>query len=113
MTRRGAIATSMPVFGLRPTRSPLSRRMKLPKPEIFTFLPCGQRMAHVVQDALDQLRRFGARQAKPIVNDVRQVGAGQGPAESSSLLIRAMPRSAILCFSRRKPRPPTRHITFA
>src|SRR4029453_17570732 len=39
MTRRGAIGTSTPVLGLRPMRWPLSRRMKLPKPEIFTFCP--------------------------------------------------------------------------
>src|SRR5437762_1648271 len=37
ITRRGAIGTSTPVFGLRPTRSPLSRRMNVPKPEILTF----------------------------------------------------------------------------
>ena len=37
ITRRGAIGTSIPVLGLRPIRWPLSRRMKLPKPEIFTF----------------------------------------------------------------------------
>src|SRR3990170_6126403 len=39
ITRRGAIGTSTPVFGLRPTRCPLSRRMKLPKPEILTLFP--------------------------------------------------------------------------
>ena len=39
ITRRGAIGTSTPVLGLRPIRCPLSRRMKLPKPEIFTFCP--------------------------------------------------------------------------
>src|SRR3954465_2191121 len=39
ITRRGAIGTSTPVFGLRPTRCPLSRRMKVPKPDTFTFLP--------------------------------------------------------------------------
>ena len=39
ITRRGAIGTSMPVFGLRPMRWPLSRRMKVPKPETFTFWP--------------------------------------------------------------------------
>ena len=39
ITRRGAIGTSTPVFGLRPTRWPLSRRMKVPKPEILTFCP--------------------------------------------------------------------------
>src|SRR5690606_11877082 len=36
ITRRGVIGTSIPVLGLRPTRSRLSRRMKLPKPEILT-----------------------------------------------------------------------------
>src|SRR5688572_406861 len=45
-TRRGAIGTSTPVFGLRPTRSPLSRRMKLPKPDIFTFAP-SDRAEHI------------------------------------------------------------------
>src|SRR3546814_2139344 len=38
-TRRGAIGTSTPVLGLRPIRSPLSRRTKVPKPEILTFSP--------------------------------------------------------------------------
>ena len=38
-TRRGAIGTSTPVLGLRPTRSPLSRSTNVPKPEIFTFSP--------------------------------------------------------------------------
>src|SRR3546814_5765738 len=35
-TRRASIGTSMPVFGFRPMRRPLSRRIKVPKPEIFT-----------------------------------------------------------------------------
>src|SRR4051812_29815232 len=39
ITRRGAIGTSTPVLGLRPTRCPLSRRMNVPNPEIFTFWP--------------------------------------------------------------------------
>src|SRR5215470_2104264 len=38
-TRRGRIGTSCPVFGLRPTRWPLSRTVKLPKDEIFTDSP--------------------------------------------------------------------------
>jgi len=39
ITRRGAIGTTTPVLGLRPTRSFLSRSTKVPKPEIFTFSP--------------------------------------------------------------------------
>src|SRR5690606_29789622 len=39
ITRRGVIGTSTPVLGLRPIRSRLSRRTKLPKPEILTFSP--------------------------------------------------------------------------
>ena len=39
ITRRGAIGTSIPVLGLRPIRWPLSRRMKVPKPETLTFFP--------------------------------------------------------------------------
>src|SRR6202008_960020 len=38
-TRRGRIGTSCPVFGLRPTRCPLSRTVKLPNDEIFTDSP--------------------------------------------------------------------------
>src|SRR5258707_12427513 len=38
-TRRGRIGTSCPVFGLRPTRWPLSRTVKLPNDEIFTDSP--------------------------------------------------------------------------
>src|SRR5262249_51507322 len=38
-TRRGRIGTSCPVFGLRPTRWPLSRTVKLPNEEIFTDSP--------------------------------------------------------------------------
>jgi hypothetical protein len=72
-TRRGAIGTSTPVFGLRPIRSPLSRRMKLPKPEIFHILPFGQRRTHVVENALDDRSGFGARQADLVVNDVGEV----------------------------------------
>ena len=78
-TRRGAIGTSTPVFGLRPTRSPLSRRMKLPKPEILTFWPSASACAHMVEDALDDARRFGARQADLAMHDVGQVGPGQRP----------------------------------
>ena len=77
ITRRGAIGTSMPVLGLRPTRWPLSRRMKVPKPETLTFVPSDKRVAHVVQHALDDARRFGARQAEPAMDDVGQVGARQ------------------------------------
>src|SRR5437868_3963171 len=36
-----------------------------------------QRMAHVVKHTLDHARRFGARQAKPAVNDVGEVRASQ------------------------------------
>ena len=39
VTRRGGIGTSRPVFGLRPTRSPLSRIMKEPNDESFTVSP--------------------------------------------------------------------------
>ena len=77
ITRRGAIGTSTPVFGLRPMRWPLSRRMKVPKPEILTFVPLGQRVAHVVEHALDQPGRFGARQAEPAMDDVGEVRARQ------------------------------------
>jgi hypothetical protein len=38
-----------------------------------------------MKNTLDELCGFSARQPKPIMNDVRQVGAGQGPAESSLL----------------------------
>jgi hypothetical protein len=34
-------------------------------------------MAHVVEDALNDAGAFGARQAKAIVDDIRQIGAGQ------------------------------------
>src|SRR4051812_43408105 len=36
-----------------------------------------ERMAHVVQNALDDAGAFGARKAELAVNDVRQVSAGQ------------------------------------
>src|SRR4029078_1381885 len=39
ITRRGAIGTSTPVLGLRPTRWPLSRRMNVPKPDTLTLDP--------------------------------------------------------------------------
>src|SRR5690348_3170376 len=38
-TRRGLIGTSVPVFGLRPTRCPFWRTAKLPNDEILTFSP--------------------------------------------------------------------------
>src|SRR5690606_1534852 len=38
-TRRGLMGTSSPVLGLRPTLSPFSRTMKLPKDEILTVSP--------------------------------------------------------------------------
>ena len=78
ITRRGAIGTSTPVLGLRPTRSPLSRRMKVPKPEILTFSPSDKRVAHVVEHPLDQARALGARQAEAAMDRVGKVGAGQG-----------------------------------
>ena len=39
ITRRGSIGTSIPVLGLRPTRSPLSRTTKEPKEDNFTVSP--------------------------------------------------------------------------
>ena len=39
VTRRGGIGTSRPVFGLRPTRRPLSRTMNEPNEESFTVSP--------------------------------------------------------------------------
>ena len=42
-------------------------------------LPVGQRVAHMVEDALDDAGRFGARQADLAMNDVGKIGAGQRP----------------------------------
>src|SRR4051812_49834139 len=39
MTRRGEIGTSLPVFGLRPTRWPFLRTTKEPKDDSFTVSP--------------------------------------------------------------------------
>ena len=50
-TRRGVIGTSIPVLGLRPTRSFLSRSTKLPKPEILTFSPLARASAILVRIA--------------------------------------------------------------
>ena len=43
--RRAEIGAGSPVFGLRPRRSPLSRNVNVPNPEIFTAsqLPAGRR----------------------------------------------------------------------
>ena len=39
ITLRGRMGTSTPVFGLRPTRSPLERTTKEPKPDSLTVSP--------------------------------------------------------------------------
>src|SRR5229473_3003557 len=51
-TRRGRIGTSCPVFGLRPTRRPLSRTVKLPNDEIARFVA---RQAHFLEHRLAQI----------------------------------------------------------
>src|SRR5690606_36621314 len=61
ITRRGVIATSMPVFGLRPMRSRLSRRMKLPKPEILTFSPPAMAL-HILARISSTSSRLSARE---------------------------------------------------
>jgi hypothetical protein len=43
-------------------------------------------MAHVMQDALDHPGRFGTGQAKPAMDDVGKVGAGQRPVDSGILV---------------------------
>ena len=115
ITRRGAIATSTPVFGIAADALALVAQDEAAEAGDLHILALGQRMAHVVQHALDELGRFRAGQSEPVVDDVRQVGAGQRPAQSSLL---AHPSDAevghLYWFSRPKtPRPPTRHITFA
>src|SRR5690606_3608969 len=65
MTRRGVIGTSTPVLGLRPTRSRLSRRMKLPKPEILTFWPSAIAL-HILARISSTRSRLSARE-KPIL----------------------------------------------
>src|SRR5215218_397811 len=110
ITRRGAIGTSMPVFGLRPTRWPLSRRMKVPKPEIFTLRPsdsewhmwCSTRSTRLADSERDRpsLRwTTSARSARVRV-----------PLASASLFSRAIPRSAIKIFSRPVRRGPPSSI---
>src|SRR5690606_5058397 len=64
-TRRGVIGTSTPVFGLRPMRSRLLRRMKLPKPEILTFSPSAI-ASHILARMDSTSARLSARE-KPIL----------------------------------------------
>jgi hypothetical protein len=42
----------------------------------------GERVAHVMQDPFDQVRGFSAGKTKLVVDYIRQVGAGQGAAQS-------------------------------
>ena len=56
----------------------------------------GERCAHVVQHALDDVRRFGARQAELAMDDVREVGARQRVAGVRFIIEPRDPESAIL-----------------
>ena len=64
-TRRGRIGTSSPVFGLRPTRSALSRTEKVPKDEIFTVSPLRQGVRHRRQHRSTSCDRFVAATVRP------------------------------------------------
>src|SRR4051812_36476195 len=46
-------------------------------------LAVGQSRAHMVEDALDDPRRFGAGEADLTVYDIRQIGARQSPGVDS------------------------------
>ena len=73
ITRRGSIGTSTPVFGLRPTRSPLLRTMNEPNEDSFTVSPRSQAVADLGQDPLDQFGRFGPRETDLLVHGLAQI----------------------------------------
>src|SRR5256885_6492180 len=87
-------------------RCPLSRRMKVPKPDTFTFAPSASelhmwcrthstRLADSARDSPSLRWTTSARSARVSV-----------PLASASLLRRAIPRSAMEFVSRQRRRPP-------
>ena len=74
-TRRAEIGAGSLVFGLRPRRSPLSRNVNVPNPEIFTASPSFQPVGDRVDDRSHELCRFTARQANFSQDGLTQIGA--------------------------------------
>ena len=88
ITRRGAIGTSIAGLGIAADALALVAQDEGAEAGIFTFWPIGQRVAHMVEHALDHARRFGARQAELAMDDVGEVRAGQR-AVGVRVLVRA------------------------
>ena len=109
ITRRGAIGTSTPVFGIAADALALVAQDERAEAGNLHVLALGQRVAHVVQHALDDARGFGARQAELAMDDIGQVGARQRAVGVRFLVTRAIPRSAIH-FSRPVDGAPRRSI---
>ena len=77
-TRRGAIGTSTPVLGLRPTRSPLSRSTKRAEARDLDVLALATaRRTSRARICSTSLRRIGARQPDLAVQRFGQIGPRQ------------------------------------
>ncbi len=74
-TRRGVIGTSLPVFGLRPTRSPFWRMPNDPNEESFTCSPRAKTFGDLVQNEFNELLRFITRQPDLADHRLGQVGS--------------------------------------
>ena len=78
MTRRGMIGTSSPVFGLRPSRWPLSGPQKLPNDEIFTASPRARALEISLRTNSNKSAELVARQAHLLIDGLAQLCAGYG-----------------------------------
>ena len=63
-TRRAEIGAGSLVFGLRPRRSPLSRNVNVPNPEIFTASPASSRSA--IASMIESTNSADSRRDRPI-----------------------------------------------